>query len=93
MVDKAKPGDLVQIIGILKPVYINHTAESGIFLKKFIAYSITVVNNTIEQKGPLPTEIRLFKKISKSNEIIDLLVRSFAPSIEGHKYIKEALLL
>ena len=43
IVDLTKPGDVVQIIGILKPVKIQAVESRGIFRKVFLAYSLEVL--------------------------------------------------
>lgn len=88
-----KPGDRVQLIGILRPRVNPGSYSTGGFDKYFMAYSVqsltSVQNNTIF----LPSDIEKFKLISQRNDLIDLFVRSMAPSIHGHDFIKEGLLL
>ena len=93
MIDKIKPGDHVQIIGVLRPKANAMTYTSGSFDKYFLAYSVfsltSVQNNTIF----LPSDIEKFKKVSQRHDLIDLFTRSLACSIYGHDTIKEGLLL
>lgn len=93
MIDKIKPGDRVQVIGILRPKVNGSTYTSGNFDKFFMAYGVTsltsVSNNTIF----LPSDIEKFKKVSQRSDLIELFTRSIATSIYGHRTIKEGLLL
>lgn len=45
MVDKAKPGDKVQIIGILKPDITQSNIAFGSFPKYFLALKIVSITN------------------------------------------------
>ena len=50
MIDTVKPGDKVQIIGILRPKSHVGTSNTGGFDKYFLAYgveSLTSVSNTV----------------------------------------------
>ena len=87
LVDTVKPGDRVQMIGILRIVSGSVTKEKGIFKPFFLCLSIkplfkTPINTKIVLKTPCP-----------ENEIFSLFSRSIAPSISGHDHLKKAVLL
>jgi DNA replication licensing factor MCM3 len=44
LVDKIKPGDRVEIVGVYKSVPTFHTSYNGIFKKVLIATNIKVLN-------------------------------------------------
>lgn len=57
--------------------------------------AFTIVSITLEKTRQefSQMELQLFKKISQSQDLIDLFSRSLAPAIHGHDAIKEGLLL
>lgn len=93
MVDSAKPGDKIIVIGILRPRTHAGTSASGNFDKFFMAYSIQTLTKVSGDSVFMPDEIDNFKKISQRPDVCELFVRSFASSIHGHQFIKEGLIL
>ena len=93
IVDSTKPGDRVQIIGILKPVNTGNTFARGVFKPVLIAYSVLSITDSHQNLDISVKDRKKFEEISKRDDIIDLFKRSLAPSIFGHDDIKEALLL
>jgi DNA replication licensing factor MCM3 len=89
LVDKAKPGDRVQIIGIYRLHAGNQAKMNGIFKPFLLGTSIIPLHqqNLISQakfniRVPFP-----------ENQLFNLFSHSISPSIYGHEYLKKAVLL
>ena len=93
LVDTTKPGDRVQIIGVLKPITNSQTFKNGIFKKTILGFNVKSITDERRNQTISHHDIQNFKKVSNRKDIIDIFIRSLAPSIFGHNYIKEALLL
>ncbi|KAF4552795.1 DNA replication licensing factor mcm3-like protein [Elsinoe fawcettii] len=98
MVDRVKPGDRIQLVGIYRTLG-NRNASSGssTFRTLILANNIILLSSKsgggIAQTTITDTDIRNINKISKQKRVFDLLSQSLAPSIYGHDYIKKAILL
>lgn len=98
LVDRAKPGDRIQLVGIYRTLG-NRGAGSGpsTFRTVIIANNIIQLSSKsgggIAQATITDTDIRNINKIAKKKNVFDLLSQSLAPSIYGHDYIKKAILL
>lgn len=98
LVDRAKPGDRIQLVGIYRTLG-NRGAGSGpsTFRTVVIANNIIQLSSKsgggIAQAPITDTDIRNINKIAKKKNVFDLLSQSLAPSIYGHDYIKKAILL
>ncbi|KAH0334434.1 DNA replication licensing factor mcm3, partial [Aureobasidium melanogenum] len=98
MVDKVKPGDRIQLVGIYRSLG-NRNAGSGssTFRTLVLANNIILLSSKsgggIAQATITDTDIRNINRISKQRRVFDLLSQSLAPSIYGHDYIKKAILL
>ncbi|XP_065843637.1 DNA replication licensing factor MCM3-like [Oscarella lobularis] len=94
MVDKCKPGDRIQVIGIYRCLPGKRGGyTSGSFRSIVLANNIRVMTKEVT---PLLTaddvaKIRQFSRQTKFNPF-DMLAKSLAPSIHGHDYIKKAVL-
>ena len=98
MVDRVKPGDRIQLVGIFRSLG-NRNAGSGssTFRTLILANNIVLLSSKsgggIAQATITDTDVRNINKISKKKNVFDLLAHSLAPSIYGHDYIKKAILL
>ncbi|KAF2089733.1 DNA replication licensing factor mcm3 [Saccharata proteae CBS 121410] len=98
LVDKVKPGDRIQLVGIYRSLG-NRNAQnsSATFRTLILANNIILLSSKsgggIAQATITDTDIRNINKISKNRKVFDLLSQSLAPSIYGHDYIKKAILL
>jgi len=98
LVDRVKPGDRIQLVGIYRSLG-NRNASSGssTFRTLILANNIILLSSKagggIAQVLPTDTDIRNINKIAKSKRVFELLSQSLAPSIYGHDYIKKAILL
>ena len=94
LVDRVKPGDRVQIVGIYKSLasVVNGQVPNH-FRTVLLATSVRHLGR--ENQMPLLTDLDIsnIKKISKRADVYELMSRSIAPSICGHSFIKKAVLL
>lgn len=97
LVDRVKPGDRIQLVGIYKSLGNRAGEGSAIFRTLIIANNIIQLSSKsgggIAQATITDTDIRNINKLAKNRRIFDLLSQSLAPSIYGHDHIKKAILL
>ena len=98
MVDRVKPGDRIQLVGIFRSLgNRNAGAGSSIFRTLILANNVVLLSSKsgggIAQATITDLDVRNINKLSKRDDIFDLLSDSLAPSIYGHDYIKKAILL
>lgn len=94
LVDKCKPGDRVQIVGIYRCLPNKQGGfTSGTFRTILIANNIILMNKEVSPHISTD-DVYKCKKFSKQKglDVFELLSKSLAPSIHGHEYIKKALL-
>lgn len=98
LVDRVKPGDRIQLVGIYRSLG-NRNAASGssTFRTLIIANNVILLSSKsgggIAQVSITDTDIRNINKIAKNKRVFEMLAQSLAPSIYGHDYIKKAILL
>ncbi|GLB36486.1 putative MCM family protein [Lyophyllum shimeji] len=94
LVDKCKPGDRIQLVGIYRSV---GGGSGGAFKSLILANNINLLSSKIgggiAQTPLTDTDIRTINQLAKRSNIYTLLYESLAPSIYGHEYIKRAMLL
>ncbi|KII93706.1 hypothetical protein PLICRDRAFT_102086 [Plicaturopsis crispa FD-325 SS-3] len=94
LVDKCKPGDRIQLVGVYRSI---GGGANGAFKSIILANNINLLSSKIgggiAQTPLTDTDIRQINQLSKRSNIFDLLWQSLAPSIYGHDYIKRAILL
>ena len=93
LVDQAKPGDRVQIIGCYRCM---PGKQGGYTTGTF--RTVLIANNVVQlSKEVTPNitgdDVQKCKKFSKQKgDVFEMLAKSLAPSIHGHEYVKKALL-
>ncbi|KAF7306557.1 DNA helicase [Mycena indigotica] len=94
LVDRCKPGDRIQLVGVYRSV---GGGSSGAFKSLILANNINLLSSKIGggiAQGPLTVDdIRNINQLAKRPNIFNQLAQSLAPSIYGHEYIKKAILL
>ncbi|SJX61765.1 probable MCM3-subunit of pre-replication complex [Sporisorium reilianum f. sp. reilianum] len=98
MVDRCKPGDRIQLVGMYRSLG-NRVGQSSssTFRTLMIGNNLNLLSSKagggIAQAHITDTDIRNINKIAKRKNVFNLLSQSLAPSIYGHEYIKKAVLL
>ncbi|KAK3882181.1 hypothetical protein Pcinc_013430 [Petrolisthes cinctipes] len=83
LVDKCKPGDRVQVVGIYRCLPNKQGAfTSGTFRTILLANNVILMNKEVSPQISTDDNVDVF----------EMLAKSLAPSIHGHEYIKKALL-
>ncbi|KAG6814038.1 hypothetical protein H0H92_003888 [Tricholoma furcatifolium] len=94
LVDKCKPGDRIQLVGVYRSI---GGGSNGAFKSLILANNIILLSSKIgggiAQTSVTDSDIRSINQLSKRSDIYKLLYESLAPSIFGHEYIKRAILL
>ncbi|KAI1393970.1 MCM-domain-containing protein [Hypoxylon trugodes] len=98
LVDKVKPGDRVQLVGIFRTLGNRNTNHNSALFKTIILANNIVLLSSKASGGVATatitdTDIRNINKVAKKKNLFELLSQSLAPSIFGHDYIKKAILL
>ncbi|KAK9456890.1 MCM2/3/5 family-domain-containing protein [Dipodascopsis uninucleata] len=94
LIDSAKPGDEIEVIGIYKNTYDGQlNAKNG-----FPVFSTVLEANLVRRRedsgrGRSFTEEdeRMFRQLARQPNIIEKIIASIAPSIYGHEDIKTAI--
>lgn len=103
LVDNARPGDRIILTGIVRIEQEQITGtriNSGLHRLRIEGNNIeflggrgTKNSRKSEREEISPEEEKIIKSLSKNDDIYERLVSSFAPHIQGHAIIKEAILL
>lgn len=98
LVDRVKPGDRVQIVGIFRTLGNRNTNHNSALFKTIIlANNIALLSSKsgggVATATITDTDIRNINKVAKKRNLLELLSQSLAPSIYGHGHIKKAILL
>lgn len=96
LVDLAKPGDRIQIVGVYRSLG-GGGNNSSAFKTVILANSVYPLHarstGVAAQEKLTDQDIRNINKLSKEKKIFEVLANSLAPSIYGFEYIKKAVLL
>lgn len=94
-IDKARPGDEVEITGIFHSQYdFNMNSKHGFpIFKTFIEGNNLKETKQIELTEISQQDIRMIQEISKDPFVFQRIFQSIAPSIYGHENIKKSIAL
>ena len=92
LVDKAKPGDRVEVVGVLKTKVVGKSFSVGVFRSFLLATGVQQVKSlsNVKMSGK---EIKNAKTLAKQKDLHKILGRSIAPGIQGHEYEKQGVLM
>eukprot|EP01017_Pseudomicrothorax_dubius_P028471 TRINITY_DN3384_c0_g1_i1.p1 TRINITY_DN3384_c0_g1~~TRINITY_DN3384_c0_g1_i1.p1 ORF type:complete len:845 (+),score=264.39 TRINITY_DN3384_c0_g1_i1:66-2600(+) len=93
LVDRVKPGDRVQIVGVYKCIAGSSAETNAIFRTVLVATGVQVLNNEAGETTATPEDIKNIRNLATREDILEVMGRSLAPSIQGHERVKRALLL
>lgn len=97
LVDRVKPGDRVQVVGVYRALSANsingQSSTSGVFQTVVLVNSISNLSHGKNDVTFGPSDLSNIKTLGKQSNILDILARSLSPSIHGHDVIKKALVL
>src|SRR3972149_316475 len=103
LVDNARPGDRIILTGIVRieqEYFVGARSTSGLYRLRidgnnieFLGARVPKPSRKTEREEVSPEEEKIIKSLSGNPDIYNRLVDSFAPHIQGHTLIKEAILL
>ncbi|EFX03920.1 DNA replication licensing factor mcm3 [Grosmannia clavigera kw1407] len=98
LVDRVKPGDRVQLVGIFRTLGNRNTNHnSALFKTMLLANNVVLLSSKagggVATVDITDTDLRNINKVAKKKNLFELLSQSLAPSIYGHDHIKKAVLL
>jgi len=98
LVDRVKPGDRVQCVGVYRPLGssgtgIKNGSSSTVFKTTLIGNNISIIGKEIGAVKLYGKDVANITEIASRPEILDILAASLSPSIFGLEYIKKALIL
>ncbi len=91
LIDVAYPGEYVRVVGILDIDRIK--SREARYQFRLVALSMESLGKENVETKLTKKDIEMLKEMSKSPDFYDKILRSFSPSIYGHRHVKEALLL
>lgn len=94
IVDLARPGDHVSIVGIVRAFApsLQGMGKLRTFVLQLEANSVEVLGKEPETSPPTPEEEAQIIKLSKDPQVYKKLLNSIAPSIFGNEHLKEAVM-
>ena len=96
LVDRVKPGDRVQIVGVYRALATGSSGQastSGVFKTVILVNDVRILGRDSHGLVFTPADVRMIRSLGKRKDILDILGRSVCPSIHGHEAIKKALAL
>ncbi len=92
LVDIARPGDLVTVVGIVEPVPVGND-KSPFFELRVNANSLRVSEKALEEVSISREDEEQILRLAKDPWIREKIIASMAPTIYGHWDLKEAIAL
>jgi DNA replication licensing factor MCM3 len=96
LVDRVKPGDRVQVVGVFRALSSasqGQRSASGVFPTVILVNDVRILGRDSHGLVFTPNDVRAIRNLGKRDDILDVLGRSICPSIHGHDVIKKALAL
>ena len=95
MVNVARPGDRVELTGIIRadPEYLSSIGRLRTFKSRIEGLYVEVLGKEAEQSPLSPEDIEKIKQIASEENAYKTLIESIAPAIHGFETQKEAILL
>ena len=94
LVDLAKPGDRVAVVGVYRPLASAQAGiTNGVFKFVLVANHVFQLNQQVKSPPLTGKDIKNIKQVAARKDAYQLLGRSFAPSISGRDWEKKGLLL
>ncbi|KAL3793437.1 hypothetical protein ACHAW5_001612 [Stephanodiscus triporus] len=96
LVDRVKPGDRVQVVGVFRALsgaVQGQRSTQGVFPTVVLVNDVRVLGRDSHGLVFTPNDVRTIRSLGKRTDILDVLGRSVCPSIHGHDVIKRALAL
>jgi len=90
LVDVAKPGDRIIVVGILKAVR-EHTGMGTTFRPEIEVNNIELSEKGLEEIEITPEDEEKIKTLAKDPMIHEKIIQSIAPSIYGYREVKEGI--
>jgi DNA replication licensing factor MCM3 len=93
LVDACKPGDRIDVTGVFKAIPAQIMGNAGNFKQQIVAIGVKSLLADKEKPILHENDIKAIRKLSKEGNVFETLGASIAPSIQGAKYVKQAILL
>ena len=94
LVDRVKPGDRAQIVGVYKSLATAYNGQvPSTFRAVLVANSVRQLNRDAVAPQLSSADVQQIRSLSRRSDIFELISRSLAPSIYGHEYVKKAVAL
>jgi DNA replication licensing factor MCM3 len=94
LVDKCKPGDRIEVNGVFRcRGSAMNGVTNGIFQTQIVATGLKSLLAEKQKPNLSEHDIKNIREIAKKKDVLDLLGRSIAPTIEGADNVKKGLLL
>ncbi|KAI8624970.1 MCM-domain-containing protein [Xylariaceae sp. FL1651] len=96
LIDKAKPGEEIEITGIYRNNYdaqLNNRNGFPVFATILEANNVVKAHDQLAGFRLTEEDEQMIRKLSRDPQIVDKIVNSIAPSIYGHTDIKTAVAL
>lgn len=94
LVDRVKPGDRAQIVGVYKSLATAFNGQvPSTFRAVLVANSVRQLNRDAVAPQLSSADVQQIRSLSRRSDIFELISRSLAPSIYGHEYVKKAVAL
>ena len=94
LVDVAKPGDRIEVVGVYKPLTGKGDGNTdGVFRTAIIGVAVRSLAKESTQSALTEADLKNIREVSLDKNVFDTLSASLAPSICGHDYVKKGMLL